>query len=411
MAPPPTVILDNGAHTMKIGISSFDTLPRLVSNAIIRGKNDKRLYVADEFDDCKDFSSLFYRLPFERGLLVNWDIERTVWDRVFKHVIRLEPKESRLLVTEPCFNLPKIQDNYDQIIFEDYQFQACYRTIAPELCLFNEVGGLFGDKLGSVPDCTLIVDSGYSFTHIIPFYKGQAIAQGIRRLNVGGKLLTNQLKETVSFRAYDMMEETHIINEAKEKCCFVSMDVYKDLEICKKPFRQNSVIQEYVLPDFIHTTAGQIRHPSSNENQRQQSKDQQILMMNNERFMIPEILMRPSDIGIDQAGIPEAIVQSVSATDSSMHGLFYANIILVGGNANFPGYKERIEQDLRQLVPSEYDIRIVVPIDPVTYAWEGGDRFISQSSKSELSRTFVSRKEYLEYGSEICRKKFGSIMI
>lgn len=31
--------------------------------------------------------------------------------------------------------------------------------------------------------------------------------------------------------------------------------------------------------------------------------------------MIPEILMSPSDIGIDQAGIPEAITQSVLACD------------------------------------------------------------------------------------------------
>lgn len=43
--------------------------------------------------------------------------------------------------------------------------------------------------------------------------------------------------------------------------------------------------------------------------------DQQLLAMNNERFMIPEILMHPSDIGLEQAGIPEAIVQSVDACD------------------------------------------------------------------------------------------------
>lgn len=28
--------------------------------------------------------------------------------------------------------------------------------------------------------------------------------------------------------------------------------------------------------------------------------------------MIPEILMHPSDIGIQQAGIPEAIIQSIN---------------------------------------------------------------------------------------------------
>lgn len=146
---------------------------------------------------------------------------------------KIVPKETRLLITEPCFNLPVIQDSYDQIIFEEYEFGSCYRTTAPQLCLFNELGGLLGDKIGSIPECTLIIDSGYSFTHIIPFLKGKPIVKGIRRIDVGGKLLTNHLKEVVSFRHYDMMEETYIMNDIKEKCCFVSQDFYKDLDICR----------------------------------------------------------------------------------------------------------------------------------------------------------------------------------
>jgi hypothetical protein len=63
--------------------------------------------------------------------------------------------------------------------------------------------------------------------------------------------------------------------------------------------------------------------------------------MNNER-LIPEILFHPSDIGIDQAGIAEAIVQSVNETCSDLHELFYGNIILMGGSTLFPGFKERL---------------------------------------------------------------------
>lgn len=49
-------------------------------------------------------------------------------------------------------------------------------------------------------DFCLVVDSGYSFTHIAPFYKGKIILEGIRRINVGGKHLTNHLKEIISYR-------------------------------------------------------------------------------------------------------------------------------------------------------------------------------------------------------------------
>lgn len=80
----------------------------------------------------------------------------------------------------------------------------------------------------------------------------------------------------------------------------------------RKQHLQNTIVQEYVLPDFINSTTGHIRQKAAATN-----NDQQILIMNNERFMIPEVLMHPSDIGLDQAGIPEAIIQSVDACDPS----------------------------------------------------------------------------------------------
>ncbi|KAI9495737.1 actin-like protein ARP6 [Zychaea mexicana] len=405
-----TVILDNGASMIKVNTVDYEE-PRVIPNAIIRGRTDRRNYVGDQVEQCTDFSSLYYRLPFERGFLTNWDVERTIWNRVFDNVLQTEPKESRLLITEPCFNLANIQEAYDQMIFEEYEFASCYRTIAPELCTFNDVALLFGDRPGSIPDCALIVDSGYSFTHIVPFFKGRPVSKAIRRINVGGKLLTNQLKEIVSFRYYDMMEETHIINQVKEECCYVSQDVYGDLDICKKPYQKNSIVQEYVLPDYINTYRGHVRPKQTRQAamSRQQQDAEQILTMNNERFMIPEILMHPSDIGIQQAGLAEAITQSVNACEPEMHGLLYSNIVLVGGNTLFEGYCERITNDLQMMVPSEYDVRVAQPPSPTDYAWAGGQRFVALSSKSDLQKKFVQRREYLEYGSEICRRKFGTL--
>lgn len=40
---------------------------------------------------------------------------------------------------------------------------------------------------------------------------------------------------------------------------------------------------------------------------------EQILRLANERFAVPEMLFHPSDIGIQEMGIPEAIVHSVES--------------------------------------------------------------------------------------------------
>lgn len=151
-------------------------------------------------------------------------------------------------------------------------------------------------SLPSPPDCMIVVDSGFSFTHVVPILSGAVVWSAVQRLDVGGKLLTNHLKELVSFRQWNMMDETWIVNEIKEACCYVSDDFGKDLEACRIDPRKNTIMQEYVLPDYSSTATrrGRIRQPGEEANEREQ-----VLIMNNERFSVPEMLFRPDDIGAD----------------------------------------------------------------------------------------------------------------
>jgi actin-related protein 6 len=57
---------------------------------------------------------------------------------------------------------------------------------------------------------------------IISFVLNQIFNQesAIRRLDVGGKMLTNLLKEAVTYRQWNMMDEYHIVNDAKEQVRF-----------------------------------------------------------------------------------------------------------------------------------------------------------------------------------------------
>ena len=42
--------------------------------------------------------------------------------------------------------------------------------------------------------------AGFSFTHAVPMCDGRALPGAVRRINVGGKALTNYFKELVSYR-------------------------------------------------------------------------------------------------------------------------------------------------------------------------------------------------------------------
>lgn len=104
------------------------------------------------------------------------------------------------------------------------------------------------------------------------------------------------------------MDETHIINDVKESCCYVSPNFNKDMETCRYVFtskgerwtkvclrtdpKNNPIVREYILPDYSVHRRGRVRNLG-------ESLDEsfQILYMNHERFTVPEIIFRPDDIG------------------------------------------------------------------------------------------------------------------
>lgn len=79
------------------------------------------------------------------------------------------------------------------------------------------------------------------------------------RINVGGKILTNHLKEVISYRHLDVMEETYVMNQVKEDMCYVSTDFNQDLKIAKMKWPKNTIVRDYVLPDYTTVNRGFIR--------------------------------------------------------------------------------------------------------------------------------------------------------
>lgn len=68
----------------------------------------------------------------------------------------------------------------------------------------------------------------------------------------------------------------------------------------------------------------------------------QFIRMNNERFQVPELLFHPSDVNISEMGISEAIVHCIQLTPEDVQPHLNKNIVLTGGNALFPGFRERV---------------------------------------------------------------------
>ncbi len=207
-------------------------------------------------------------------------------------------------------------------------------------------------------ECLLVIDSGYSHTTVTPTYNGRPIQQAVRRLEVGGKFLTNYLKELVSIRYYNMSDETHLINQIKEAVSFVSDDFRRDLEQTWKGSKrrktdnaEEDIRVDYVLPDYNARKEGFVRphDPSLAARMRKlgalagtAGDVEDFMTLGNERFAVPELLFNPGDIGIRQAGLSETVLQSLSGLPPGLWPAMLANILVVGGNSKIEGFMSRL---------------------------------------------------------------------
>lgn len=142
LPPPPaqTLVLDNGAYTIKAGViptapPAADTplpTPKIIPNCITRDRH-KKVYVGSEMLSARDYSEMAFRRPMEKGFIVNWESQKEIWDREImaggaKDGLGVEPGETTLLLGEAPGALPALQTNCDQVVFEEYGFARYCRS-------------------------------------------------------------------------------------------------------------------------------------------------------------------------------------------------------------------------------------------------------------------------------------------
>ncbi|EOD13905.1 hypothetical protein EMIHUDRAFT_243656 [Emiliania huxleyi CCMP1516] len=355
------VVIDNGGHTCKVGFAGQSDPERCLLNGVVKTKGPTgKVYVGDQYEACPDYSSLQYRLSLERGCLVNWDTQAEVWSRALgADVLAVNPADCSLLLSEIPMCPTSIQASQ----------RAPEASAAPPM------------------PASLVVDAGFSATHVVPIFGSAALNYGIKRLGLGGKLLTNHLKQVISYRAYNVPKST-----APERLCYVSLDFDADLALTRFRGKKNTIRREFVMPDY---KKGRVPADRAEE---------QALSLSNERITVPELLFHPSDIGLEQAGLPECIVQAAEACPPDMREALYANILVTGGSSRFPNFEERLQRELRALVPSDLPIGFTAASDPTLAAWRGGSIF---AAAAEYDSAVVTKEQYREEGHALCRRRFA----
>lgn len=163
-----SLILDNGGGQIKAGLEG-DQAPASFANMTAKVSKSMQYLVSNQVYDCRDGSSLNFIRPCDRGYLNNWACEIDVWTSIlatpqFRNLI---PGDSSLVLTEPPVNPTTLQNDYNEVIFEYFCFKEYVRRPSQWFSMY-EFCNDHQWNANNLNSC-IIVDSGFSFTHAVPF--------------------------------------------------------------------------------------------------------------------------------------------------------------------------------------------------------------------------------------------------
>jgi actin-related protein len=177
--------------------------PQQVPNAVARLKHQLATLVADEIDTrVKNKSQLVVTRPYERGYCTNLYCLLQVWTRIVVdlYAIPLPAAHVCLVLLTPPFMPTVLEDAIDQTVFTDLGCGRCIKLFLPSMAAFrylhrtHTITTAATSTMEAEDDstiamnslapfsfdgtqCCCVVDSGFSFTHVVPTVDTKAVVR------------------------------------------------------------------------------------------------------------------------------------------------------------------------------------------------------------------------------------------
>jgi centractin len=359
------IIIDIGTSLIKAGLSGQEK-PSLIfpnyfgemkySKSVGSWKDDDKKHIIG--NDCnKYFGVVKLKYPLSHGIFNNSEDISSIFEYIYSNLDMsiTEIKEHPVLIAEPLLNPQENRRNIAKVLFDTYKIEQIFFASQPILSLFST-----SSTSGAV------LESGDGVTQSCIIYEGYTIPGSYKRINLGGKEVTEYLQYLLNKKGHELRNSDgfQITKKIKEELC----------EICSPENENKLEPKNYTLPD------------------------DSILEIGDERRLAPEILFNPLIREYEYPGIQEILAESINKTNVDLKLQLYGSILLSGGNTNIKGMKERIYKEIKKLAPKKAKIRLHTPSNPENCCWIGGNIISSLEISKEM---WISVKEYMEKGENI----------
>ncbi|XP_068656813.1 actin-related protein 7 [Aristolochia californica] len=355
------VVIDAGSKLLKAGFAAPDQDP-----ALIIPTRMKRL-VDDGFPEGPIYEDVSVD-PVVRGFVRDWDAMEDLLHHVLYTGLGWEiGNEGQILFTEPLSTPKTVRERLVQLMFETFNISGFYASEQAVLSLY---------AVGRISGCT--VDIGHGKIDIAPVSEGAVQHIASKRFEIGGLELTNLLAQELQKSNPNVNLDISVVENLKEQyaCCAEDSFAYEQtLKSCSTG--------KHTLPDG------------------------QVITIGREKYTVGEALFQPSILGLEEHGIVEQLVRSISSVPSENHRQLLENTVLCGGTASMPGFEERFQKEAN-LCSSSIRPSLVKPPEYMpenltkNSAWMGGAILAKVVFPQNQH---ITKGDYDETGPAIVHKK------
>ncbi|KAM4821299.1 uncharacterized protein RHO17_001777 [Thomomys bottae] len=284
-----------------------------------------------------------------RGVVSDWDALEVLWQHLFYCRLGVKPEQLAVLVADSPISPRTNREKVAEILFERFHVPAMQTVHQALLTLYA-----YGRTTG------LVLGSGHGTSYVAPILTGDLAPLDTYRLDVAGADLTDYLAQLLLAGGHSVPPKAGLVNQIKEACCYVALDM--EAEMART---QSQARVDFVLPD------------------------KQIITLGTERFCCPEALFQPNLLGLNQPGLPQMALLSISQLEAKQQKQLLANVVLEGGTTLVNGFSERLRQELGP------NATVLGSPHRAVAAWLGGSIMACRNSFQSL---WLSRREYEEEG-------------
>eukprot|EP00732_Lithocolla_globosa_P002324 Lithocolla_globosa_v1_NODE_1494_length_2537_cov_4.841257.p1 type:complete len:520 gc:universal NODE_1494_length_2537_cov_4.841257:863-2422(+) len=357
------IVMDCGSSFCKVGFLG-EHEPRSVSpcvtgrtrhSGVMVGMGELAPPVAEHALERAMDGSVELKFPIQKGLVTNWDDMEYVWHHAFYHSLRVSPEEHPLICTEVVFNPKANREKMVQIVFETFNMPALCVVAQPLLSLIS-----FQARTG------LILECGAGATYTVAIYEGYIMYHTILQQDLSGHDITNYLKELLLERKYDVSDlDLATLHQVKSRLCYVALDYQAE---CQN--KEESV-------------------PCKLGNGRS-------IRIEKERFRCMEPMFQPVILNKESKSLHELMYNSLMKCDGDIRKELYSAVYASGGTTMCRGFAQRLEKELKLLVPQALSYHLRVRCKHEHSAWVGASIFLTKSCN--LLNMCVTKEEYDEMG-------------